>query len=125
MHISRKKRWGHYGPAEAVTAAQGEGVIVVNGYRRLWDPLHPLAMKGGYVPQHRAVLYALIGPGEHECHWCGVSVAWGTTGMKACYKGVLVVDHVDGDKSNNGGSNLVPSCSACNINRSNEARLTR
>lgn len=125
MHVSRKKRWGHYGPAESVTAGQGKGVIVVNGYRRLWDPGHPLAMKGGYIQEHRSVLYAKIGPGAHSCNWCDEAVSWAPPGIRQDYDGVLVVDHVDGERSNNDPANLVPSCTACNIKRANAARLTR
>lgn len=83
---------------------------------------HPLAMKWGYVLEHRFVLYESIGPGSHPCHWCKATVSWGAPGTGNRSKGVLVVDHMDGDKLNNDIGNLVPSCNGCNISRSNARR---
>jgi 5-methylcytosine-specific restriction endonuclease McrA len=69
---------------------------------------HPLAVDG-WVREHRAVLFAAIGDGEHPCYRCGTVVAWGTT---------LEVDHLDRDRRNNSVQNLAPACRGCqNRNR--------
>jgi hypothetical protein len=79
-------------------------------YIYLYRPGHPIADKTGKVQQHRMVVYDDIGPGPHPCHWCGVLVDWGG-------KAGINVDHLDGDPSNNGRENLVPSCQSCNKSR--------
>lgn len=84
-----------------------------NGYVRLTLPNHPLAVRS-YVYEHRAVLYDAIGPGEHPCHWCQRLVSWQRGRMGS---GVLVPDHLDGDKANNNRANLVPACHDCNVRR--------
>lgn len=84
-----------------------------NGYVKILDHAHPLAARG-YVYEHRAVLFAAIGPGPHRCHWCGVEVDW----IKGfCRAGALVPDHLDGNKQNNDRANLVPACNPCNAAR--------
>ena len=80
---------------------------VDRGYVRLYVPDHPLA-NGGWVYEHRLVLYEVLGPAPQECWWCGVEVRWGET---------LQVDHLDADRSNNDAANLVPSCQPCNQGR--------
>lgn len=84
-----------------------------NGYIVVREKDHPLASQGA-VYEHRKVLYDAIGPGPHDCHWCGDSVNW-IKGV--CVKGALVPDHLDGDKGNNALSNLVPACNRCNATR--------
>lgn len=83
-------------------------------YRVVQLPNHPLAHESGTVLEHRLVLFASIGPGLHQCYWCGVAVAW-ATGAEAIRS--LVVDHLDHDKLNNSPTNLVPSCNGCNAHR--------
>lgn len=87
-------------------------------YRTEFDPDHPLAMRNGYVYRHRKVLYDLIGPGEHACHWCGATVRWAPKGTP----GMLVPDHVNGYGDDNRPENLVPSCMGCNTARGQQAR---
>lgn len=88
-------------------------MLAEKSYVNLYDPTHPLAVGVGVVGEHRAVLYSLIGPGVHPCHWCKKSVVWG----KRCAGGTLMVDHLDGNQKNNDPSNLVPSCHGCNVMR--------
>jgi hypothetical protein len=73
---------------------------------------HPAASAGGYLYQHRAVLYEMIGPGAHPCRWCGDVVEWGAKGARK-----LVADHLDSDKRNNVPENLAASCHRCNSTR--------
>ena len=78
------------------------------GYVGVRVAAHPLAVDG-WVREHRAVLYDVIGPGEHRCWRCGTWVAWGT---------ILEVDHLDRDRQNNAVHNLAPACRGCqNRNR--------
>jgi hypothetical protein len=66
--------------------------------------------------EHRVVLLAVIGPEPHPCHWCNRMLTWGVD---------LQVDHLDNDKLNNDPHNLLPSCRACNVARSDwVSRLT-
>lgn len=69
---------------------------------------HPLANKNGYVYAHRKALYDHIGPGPHDCYWCGKTLP--------CWKSVTV-DHKNADKSDNSLTNLVPTCNLCNLFR--------
>lgn len=97
------------------------------GYRTVRMPNHPLAPSSGTLGLHRVVLYDAIGPGDHNCHWCRRTVAWKRLSYAEPhpFDGVLVVDHLDGDPSNNVASNLVPSCQGCNALRGRwPARLT-
>jgi hypothetical protein len=86
------------------------------GYRNRTLREHPLADARGVVYTHRAVLYDRIGPGSHPCQWCGITVTWQTY-RDGKQTGVLVADHVDGNRQNNDPSNLVPSCFNCNQHR--------
>lgn len=71
---------------------------------------HPIANRGGWLYEHRKVLFDKIGPGPHPCHWCGVSLEWG--GMKG-----VIADHMNRNKKDNRPENLVPSCQTCNTTR--------
>lgn len=87
-------------------------------YRTAYAPRHALAMANGNVYVHRRVLYDILGPGEHPCHWCGVPVHWSTRGDKLG----LYPDHVNGLGDDNRAENLVPSCLSCNSGRGAQAR---
>lgn len=71
---------------------------------------HPISSAGGWLYEHRKVLYDAIGPGPHSCHWCGLALEWG--GMEG-----IIADHVNRNKRDNRVNNLVPSCHICNITR--------
>lgn len=81
-----------------------------------YDPKHPLANASGYVLESRAVLFNKVGPGPHECHWCGTEVRW-TTGVGTECKDMLVTDHIDSDPHNNDPDNLATACVGCNATR--------
>lgn len=85
-----------------------------NDYVRIWAPNHPLRDGRGTLWQHRAVLFETIGPGSHQCHWCERLVTWRAR-RGAPEVDDLVVDHLDGNRSNNEPSNLVPACQPCNV----------
>jgi hypothetical protein len=85
-----------------------------NGYIVVFDAIHTLATRDGWLYEHRKVLFDAIGDGPHTCHWCKRPVQW----VKGrCSRGALVPDHLDADKTNNALSNLVPSCNRCNVFR--------
>ena len=94
-------------------AAPGEGSVIPDGYRMLNMRDHPLARAQGKVPEHRVVLFAKIGPGEHPCHWCGKSLGWEAPRQSL----KIMADHVDHDRLNNAPHNLVPACLDCNTKR--------
>jgi hypothetical protein len=83
-------------------------------YLTLYDPEHPLASSEGYVGVHRAMFYATSGAGPHKCVWCGRTLRFGRF---AGDRDNLVVDHLDGDPTNNFPANLVPACWVCNLLR--------
>lgn len=86
------------------------------GYMLLKGAGHPLTNASGWVYEHRAVLFAAIGPGAHPCHWCGDVVSWERSYPE--HADGLTVDHIDEDKANNDPANLVASCARCNFERS-------
>lgn len=90
----------------------GSAYVAQHGYVVLTGVEHPLRPPGGQIYQHRAVLFDATGPGSHPCHWCKADVEWQAKGKRK-----LVVDHVDGNKTNNVLTNLVPSCHECNSSR--------
>lgn len=107
MHRRRMARHGTYYPEPKQT-----GRTTIHGYVALHDSTHPLAWANGYVLEHRRILYARLGPGAHQCHWCGKTVAWETP-----FPDGLVGDHLDRERSNNDPNNLVASCLHCNVQR--------
>lgn len=99
------------------------GVYVGEGqpsgdYKVLATQQHPLVRRWQQVPEHQKILYDTVGPGPHPCYWndtylCGkLELDWqnGQAG--------IVVDHLDGDTTNNSPSNLAVSCNGCNLRRS-------
>jgi hypothetical protein len=119
------RRWGycpshseqyrtHGDPLTRVRASPGSGTTRKDGYRQVSAPAHPLADAYGHVLEHRAVLHDTIGPGGHRCHWCRAPVNWTASDTEE----LLITDHLDFDRANNDPANLVPSCNACNVRRS-------
>lgn len=74
------------------------------GYIKVLDRAHPIADAGGYVYEHRKIMYDTHGGDCPCCVWCGVDVDWRTA----------VVDHLNEAKDDNDPSNLVVACSDCN-----------
>lgn len=87
-------------------------------YRVVAAKGHPLAMANGRAYEHRVVLYDKIGPGPHECHWCGARVEW----VGKCEPFELQPDHLNNDGGDNRPENLVPCCRACNTTRGGQRR---
>lgn len=74
---------------------------------------HPLSKPDGVLAEHREVLYAKIGPGIHDCSYCGKKISWKPVEGEL----MLCVDHLDNNPANNAPQNLTPSCSPCNWQR--------
>ena len=83
------------------------------GYRIVKAHGHPLAGKDGRVYEHRLVLWEKVGESDQQCAHCASSVSW----FAKEHKRKLVVDHLDGNVSNNDPANLAPSCHGCNSHR--------
>ena len=116
MHQSRMYR---HGSVDAVRPNRRERLMTSNGYVKVYLPAHPLADRNGRVSEHRQVLFDVIGPGRHLCHWCSRLVNWEQTHSITA----LVVDHLDEDRTNNTVANLVPSCIGCNSTRTGIYKL--
>lgn len=83
-------------------------LVRLNGYMYRLNREHPLAHSNGYVPEHRAVMYA-SNPQELKCFWCGRTLGeW----RNVC------VDHLNENKIDNRIENLVMACNRCNRQRS-------
>lgn len=74
------------------------------GYQRVYEPHHPLADKGGYVSEHRMVVWDKYGDNLPDCEICGKPSSWATSH----------IDHIDNDPKNNHIDNLRPLCPGCN-----------
>lgn len=106
MHYFRQWRYGTTDTVKRGKAKRRQENP--QGYQWLYMPNHPLRHKNGsYVAEHRAVLYAAIGPGPMKCALCGCDLTWET----------CKVDHIDCDVRNNAIGNLRPTCNTCNTQR--------
>lgn len=104
MHYYRNRRHGDPGRVHEY-AGRGRHS---EGYSLVRAPDHPLADSRGYVAEHRFVLYAAIGDGPHDCHWCGKTLEWTS----------IAVDHLNEVRTDNRIENLAASCIGCNAARS-------
>lgn len=85
------------------------------GYQMLYEPTHPLAMKDGFVYEHRKVVYERYGDALPDCEICGAPTNWLT-----CH-----VDHRDESVANNAFANLRPVCRGCNTSRTRSSTTPR
>ena len=112
-------RWLRHGDPTVVVDRTSKGWVTGEGYRAIHKADHPLATgpdsRHRTVYEHRVVLFEKIGPGSHECHWCGRPVSWESSWPADA--DALVTDHLDGVRVNNNPMNLVPSCQPCNVKR--------
>lgn len=103
-HYFRMRRNGTTGK---IAKSRKDRVVTPNGYVRVFHPLHALADKGGYVFEHRYVMWSVVGEHTGPCRICGKPESWST-----CH-----VDHIDEDRKNNAKSNLRILCRGCNVKR--------
>jgi len=118
MHYHRQYRHGSTHKVATRVSTRTDG----SRYRSTHQPQHPLAGKSGRIYVHRKVLFDLIGPGTHACHWCHKPVTWL---MPIGDPSNLQVDHLNGVRDDNRPENLVPSCPSCNATRSLQLRHDR
>ena len=78
-----------------------------NGYVMIPASGHFLSRGASHAYEHRIVYHGLHGDGPFSCHWCQQQVTWDD----------LHIDHLDDNKKNNLGENLVASCPTCNQKR--------
>lgn len=106
MHYFRYMRNGTYG----LVRKRNYRYINPAGYHAIYEPDHPLAQAGGYVYEHRFVLFNDKGYSINKCEMCGAEWSWDDIYNSH-------VDHIDEDRSNNKLSNLRPLCNSCNTRR--------
>lgn len=104
-HYFRFMRYGTYELKR--TGTRKYRITNSGGYQKLFKPSHPLATKGGYVYEHRMVVYEKYGVNLPDCELCGKKTNW-----ESC-----VIDHKDDDVTNNSIDNLRPVCDWCNTSR--------
>jgi len=111
----RKDRPGRYCSLDCYYSVgpRGQRKAVVNGPRMTSRPDLPIAPPSGILAYSRVILYELIGPGPHECHWCYKEINW----KQGLLPDALIVDHLDHNEQNNSPENLVESCLSCNAHR--------
>lgn len=104
-HYFRDRR---YGTTDTTWAGKGKDRhVTTRGYVIVRQPGHPLANDKGWLYEHRAVVFADLGPGPMSCELCGIEVTWETAH----------IDHIDNTTDNNARSNLRPTCRGCNTKR--------
>lgn len=101
-HYFRKMRYGTY----ELTSVRKYRIQNPAGYQKLYEPLHKLSDKDGYVYEHRMV-YFDSGKQVANCEICGTNIDWK----------ILHIDHIDKDVTNNNINNLRPTCRNCNTFR--------
>lgn len=87
------------------------------GYQMIDSVDHPLAMKNGYVYEHRMIIYLEFGENLPPCECCGKLVKWKNY---SCH-----IDHKDEDVTNNERSNLRVLCNGCNVGRTRYSKYPR
>lgn len=80
----------------------------LKGYQLLFEPNHSLAMKDGYVYEHRFVAFEIYNGVLPNCEFCHKELTWTN-----CH-----IDHIDNNIKNNSPNNLRAICRGCNVMRS-------
>ena len=65
------------------------------------------------VPEYAIAVITGYAARELWKNWCGGLTDWASA-PKGCPSGTLVADHLNGIKTDNRRSNLVPACNPCN-----------
>ena len=105
-HYKRWQRWGDASyTSPRTTRKAGKVGTTRDGYH---------TFRGQRA--HRLVLYNVIGYGPHRCHWCRRPINWRWDTVSD-WTHVLVVDHLNHDRTDNDPDNLVASCQSCNGRR--------
>jgi len=123
MHYFRRMRTGSFDLMRGGVAAKRRNVsssrkyrrISSNGYYLIYEPKHELAQNGGYVYEHRFVLFNAYGHDINSCEICGREWSW-----SSIYRSH--VDHINNDRADNRIENLRPLCNSCNVKRSEADR---
>tara|TARA_R110002111_G_scaffold157300_1_gene223892 strand:+ start:2500 stop:3084 length:585 start_codon:yes stop_codon:yes gene_type:complete len=79
------------------------------GYQLLYEPNHALSQEGGYIYEHRFVMYSVYGNNLPDCAMCGKVCSWDLY--------TTHIDHIDEDVTNNNPKNLRSLCNSCNTGR--------
>lgn len=105
-------RFMRYGTYELTMKPRALKRIHSAGYIVIFMPDHPLSNKGGYVYEHRFVLYKKYGENIPDCEMCGAKTRWNSRDTH--------VDHINENKKDNSESNLRILCNSCNVKRANK-----
>lgn len=107
MHYHRQYRHGKVTRVSKGTPGASNG----RRYKTQAIKGHPLAGAENKIYVHRRVLFDAIGPGVHNCHWCGTELEWF---LDKGHERSLHVDHLNDVGDDNRIENLVPCCVGCN-----------
>lgn len=119
-HYFRQRRYGTtelVGPRKAGKIPTSRAMRKENakGYQLVFMPSHPLAMRDGYVYEHRLKVHERFGEALPACEICRAPTFW-----ENCH-----IDHRDEDVRNNDIANLRPVCPGCNTSRTPRSTTPR
>jgi HNH endonuclease len=109
MHYFRRMRTGSFSKRESTRQHIRQNP---RGYVLLYWPGHKLAQQGGYIYEHRKIMYDKYGEHLPPCELCGAGTSW------APY--TTHIDHINGVVKDNRPDNLRVLCNACNTGRNRQ-----